>query len=122
MLAKKETYWTELKALSVAFVMMLGGFLLLAYLTLRPAGGGADVAAIFPPSMNLTEISYRLAALPFAMVRTGWTDTIVIVRPENKHASLDHLRSAGALVVMDAVASGGCTFLSIKQNIKGIKT
>ncbi len=111
---KKTSYWSELKALSIALVMMFGSFLLLAYLTLRPSDGGADVAVIFPPSMNLTEISYRLAALPFAMVRTGWIDTIVIVRPENKHTSLDHLHNAGALVVMDAVASGGCAFLSAR--------
>jgi len=104
-------------ALGIAAGLMLAGFLFLAVLSFRPANNGEDVAAIFPISMTLEEITSSSYQLSFTPMRTGWTDNIVIFRPR-EGASLDELKSIGALVVVSAIMNGGCVFLTSDSNNK----
>ncbi len=97
--------------------VMLAGFVFLVFLSLKPSKSGEDIAAIFPPSMSLEEITSISIDLPYTALRTGWLDNIVIFRPE-PGASLDDLKSAGALLVVSAVMNGGCAFLTSNRNKK----
>jgi len=108
---------TNVGALFVAGSMMLAGFLFLAFLTLKPSKSGDDVAAVFSPTMTLTEIANVISTLPFKLVRTGFSDSIVILRP-SEHAELEMLKEAGALFIIDAYANGGCAFFTRKSNKK----
>lgn len=105
------------KALLVAVAMMLAGFCFLAFLSLKPDKSGGDIAAIFSPNKSLTEIVLAVSTLPYVFVRTGFSDSIVILRPL-KTAQTGMLRDAGALLIVDAYANGGCAFLTQKPTEK----
>lgn len=101
------------RALALATVMIVAGFLFLATLTISPDKRGGELAVIFPPSMTLKEIVLRIAPLPFDLVRTGVLDSIVVLRPRIV-APISDLHTVGAWLVMDAYAGGGCAFLTKK--------
>jgi hypothetical protein len=105
----------NMQAAFLAFGLMFASFLFLAYLTLKPANDGSDIAAVFPPTMTLAEISTAIAGLPYTLVRTGFVDEIVILRPEDQ-ASLEQVKTAGAYLVISAVANGGCVFLKDEKS------
>ncbi|MBE7636887.1 hypothetical protein GUA87_08525 [Sneathiella sp. P13V-1] len=98
-------------AIWMAVFMLFAGFIFLAFLSLKPSSNGEDVAAIFPLSMSLKDITSISADLPFTPLRAGWSDNIVIFRPQ-PGAALEDLRSAGALLVVSAIVNGGCVFLT----------
>ncbi len=101
------------RALIIAGGMILASFLLLAFLALAPSRNGDDVAAVFSPKMSLTEITNAISALPFRFVRTGFLNSIVVLRPTGD-VPLELLKDAGALMIVNAYANGGCTFFTRK--------
>ena len=98
-------------AIWTAVFMLFTGFTFLAFLSLKPSANGEDIAAIFPPSMSLEEITSISVDLPFTPLRAGWSDNIVIFRPQ-PGAAFEDLKSAGALFVVSAIVNGGCVFLT----------
>lgn len=107
---KKEQI-SSWRATLLAIAMITFGFGFLSWLALKPAKDGSDIAVVLSPSVTLTEAVQTLSTLPFKFVRTGFTDFIVILRPA-ENADLSLLDDAGALFVINAVASGGCAFLA----------
>ncbi|WP_169544834.1 hypothetical protein [Sneathiella aquimaris] len=89
--------------------LLVSSFILLAALQMSSDDETSDLAIIFPPSISLTEISQRLAALPVSFVRTGFFENIVIVRPE-KSFSVESIVTVGAWFTMSAFINGGCSF------------
>ncbi|MBL4908174.1 MAG: hypothetical protein JKX94_12035 [Sneathiella sp.] len=121
MLANSKQHKREQKQAAVlALFMILAGFIFLAVLTLEPEKNNKDLAVLFPLSMSLKDIVARLAPLPVDMVRTGLFDSIVILKPR-KFFPISDLRAVGALLVIDAYASGGCSFLKKKTILSGGK-
>ena len=105
------------RALFIAGGMILASFVFLASLALVPSRSGDDVAAVFPLEMSLTDVTKAVSALPFRFVRTGFLDSIVVLRPVGD-VQLELLSEAGALMVVDAYASGGCVFFTRPINDK----
>ncbi|MBL4740723.1 MAG: hypothetical protein JKY12_07000 [Sneathiella sp.] len=97
-------------AIFLALFLMLGSFLFLAVLYFAPVKSGRDIAVLFPPDMNLTQIVEALAPLPVQLVRTGFLDNIVVLRPQSV-APIEALKAVGAWLILDAYANGGCLFL-----------
>jgi len=97
-------------ALFLALFLMVGSFLFLATLYFAPPKSGRDIAVLFPPDMNLTHIVNAIAPLPLQLVRSGFIDNIVVVRPQSE-VPFDALKAAGAWLILDAYANGGCLFL-----------
>ncbi|MEH6402720.1 MAG: hypothetical protein V7750_05060 [Sneathiella sp.] len=97
-------------ALFLALFLMLVSFVFLAFLYFTPVKNGRDIAVLFPPTMNLTHIVEAITPLPVQLVRSGFIDNIVILRPLSV-APIEALKSAGAWLVLDAYANGGCLFL-----------
>lgn len=71
-----------------------------------PRGDGA-VAVVFRPGLPLAEGIVRASAAGAAVVGAGVFGSILIVRPESADFAA-RVRMAGALVVLDADALGGC--------------
>lgn len=97
-------------ALFLALFLMLASFVFLAVLYFSPAKNGRDIAVLFPPTMTLTHIIKTITPLPVQLVRSGFLENIVVLRPQSV-APIDALKAAGAWLVLDAYANGGCLFL-----------
>ena len=72
-------------------------------LSMAPPAAG-PVAAVFPPWWDSAQV-LQAAAAAGPVVRFGALPFIVVVVPEHRHL----LRPAGAWLVLDPRALGGCT-------------
>jgi hypothetical protein len=91
-----------LPALALLFVSVFGG----AWLEFRPKSAG-QVAAFFPPWWSGKESLEAVAAAGGAVVRFGGLQNIVVVASSDP-ALLRRLHAAGAVLLLDPVAVGGC--------------
>jgi hypothetical protein len=94
------------RPLLVAVLVLCCSVLALAALQAQPRDGD-DVAAIFPPWIDGSEAIGRIGAAGGALVRTGITESILVVHGEGADFAA-RLRQAGAWLVVDPVAFGGC--------------
>ena len=103
-----------------AALLLIVSTLALAMLTLAPppttpgigapGGGSTDAvrAAVFPPWWHATRSFLAASAAGVTIIRTGAIPAILIVRLEHAD-SLARLRQAGAWLLLDPQALGGCT-------------
>ena len=104
MAASDRNYLAWLPALLLLVVTGLGT----AGLTLRPTTvAGGPVAAIFPPWWNATESFAAATTAGGNVIRQGaWSNILIVAAPG---IDLSHrLRHAGALLLVDPTAIGGC--------------
>lgn len=118
MAQKVKSVESNLKAgLMAAFLILLSG-IFLGYLQLKPDHNDRDVALVFSPQKSLGEIVTDLSSLPVQFVRTGFTDFIIIVRPDGP-AAFQKLADAREFFMVSAVKEGGCVYLDRKIYSKG---
>lgn len=86
--------------------LALSSFVAVATMTLAPQDG-APVAALFPPTLSRAEILQRVAFADAALVRHGAFDSLVVASADTPGLA-DRLHRAGAWIVFDPVAIGGC--------------
>jgi hypothetical protein len=78
-----------------------------AWLNARPKAPAGPVAALFPPWWRARDAFDGAAAAGAAIVRTGaWPTLLVVTSPDPRLEA--HLRAAGALLLLDPRALGGC--------------
>jgi len=102
MRAPRSTFEVMMPPLALAVSSVLA----VAAMTLTPHDG-APVAALFAPSLSRAEILERVAMADAALVRHGAFDSIVVAAADTPGLP-DRLRRAGAWIVFDPVAIGGC--------------
>jgi hypothetical protein len=96
----------EWRAASVALGLALAGLIALGWLQSRPQAG-AEVAAIFPPWTTQQAAFFSVLEAGGLVVRQGIADTVLVVHGEEPRL-IDRLYAAGAWVVVDPRAFGGC--------------
>lgn len=90
----------------VPVLMLLASLLLASFAGLAPTAG-RPVAAIFPPWWNATQVFEAVARAGGPFIRFGAFPFIAVtVSPDPAVAA--RLRAAGAFLVLDAQALGGC--------------
>lgn len=99
-----------LPALALLFVSAL----VLASAALMPGPATRQVAVLFNPLAPQSAVAGALAAADVRLVRNGATDAIVVVEL-GETGSTGSLYAAGAWLVLDAVAAGGCGLLGIPE-------
>ncbi len=91
-----------LPAIVLLVLSTVGG----GWLELRPKAAG-PVAALFPPWWSAREAFGAAAAAGGTILRTGaWPTLLVVASPDTRFAA--HLHAAGALLLLDPQALGGC--------------
>ena len=103
-----------------AFVLMAASSFVLGGLEAQPKDGG-DVAAVFPPWISGTGAFERVAEAGGAVIRAGVVDTILVAHSDDSDFAR-RLHRAGAWLVLDPVAFGGClapVATSSQENEKG---
>jgi hypothetical protein len=92
--------------LLVATVLAVVSVLAMAALQARPRSG-AQVAAVFSPWTSGQAAFARIAQADGLVVRRGFIDAIVVVQSDDP-GLIDRLYAAGAWLVVDPAAFGGC--------------
>lgn len=88
-------------------LLLLASWLALAYLSLQPRADAVVLAAVFPPWWGAERTFAAAASTGAAIIRTGAIPTIVVLHPTGDDG-LARLRQAGAWLVLDPKAIGGC--------------
>lgn len=73
--------------------------------------GTGPVAAVFPPWWSARDVMVGLARTDAAILREGFNASIVLASSPTPGLA-DRLRAAGALLVLDPQAAGGCLGLA----------
>jgi hypothetical protein len=95
-----------LRQILPAFLLLAATLPMTAVALVAPRDGG-PVAVVFRPGLPLAESIVRASTAGAAVVGTGVVDSILIVRPRTADFA-GRVRTAGAVVVLDADALGGC--------------
>ncbi|WP_366526262.1 hypothetical protein [Bradyrhizobium sp.] len=94
-------------AWSNAAVLLVAGWVALAFLSLQVRPGATVVAVAFPPWWSTPQVFAAAASARAAIVRATALPTLLVVRPDD-HDGLAQLHEAGAWLVMDAQAISAC--------------
>jgi hypothetical protein len=87
-------------------LVLLSGFLVVAWLDVRPKPG-QPVAAVFPPWWSAARAFTAAAAADGSVLRTGaWAAIIVTASPDPAFAA--RLRQAGAWLILNPQGLGTC--------------
>lgn len=90
-----------------AFALLMISAIAIGAATVRPGAGTRQVAIIFNPFASAEAVARVIADSGVRMVRNGIVPTIVVV-DLGQAVSPDDLYRAGAWLVVDAIAAGGC--------------
>lgn len=90
-----------------ALVLLLATAIAIGAATIMPGAGTRQVAVIFNPFASTQAVARAIATSGVRMVRNGAMSTIVVVDLAEA-ASPGDLYRAGAWLVVDAIAAGGC--------------
>lgn len=90
----------------LVLAMAVASALPFGWLEAQPSDG-RDVAAIFPPWIGAAEAVGKVAQAGGAVVRMGISGNIVVAHGDDP-AFADRIGRAGAWLIVDPVALGGC--------------
>jgi hypothetical protein len=90
-----------------ALALLAGSFVLLASLFLTPPAGATQIAAVFSPVMSKREVLAAVVEAGAAPVRQGALSNVMVVAAETDDIR-NKLQRAGAWVLLDPIAAGGC--------------
>ena len=94
------------RAFLFAIAVALGSAAPLGWLQARPRDG-QNVAAVFAPWLGTERAFGLVASAGGEIVRTGFIGTILVAHSDSPGFA-ERLRSAGAWMVVDPLALGGC--------------
>lgn len=97
---------SEYRAFLLALAMAAASPLPLGWIEAQPRDG-REVAAIFPPWMDANEAIARVARAGGAIVRVGLFHNILVAHGDDPTFA-DRIGKAGAWLIVDPVALGGC--------------
>jgi hypothetical protein len=100
-----------------ALALLVVSAVAIASASLVPGPTARQVAVLFNPLASQAAVVAALAETDVRMVRNGATDSIVVVELGRTARPAD-LYKAGAWLVLDAVAAGGCTLLGSRQQTR----
>lgn len=90
-----------------AVALLLTSAAATAWLDAKPRTADRPIAAIYPPWWSLGEAFQAARQADAYVIRTGAWSTIVVVQSANPGFS-QRLYDAGAILLLDAQAIGGC--------------
>ena len=90
-----------------AGALLLVSWLMVAALSLAPRPDADVVAVVFPPWWDEGRALLTAASTGAAIIRSGALPTILVVQPADRDGRA-RLRRAGAWLVLDPQALGGC--------------
>ncbi len=90
-----------------ASILLLSSAIAIATATVLPNAKARQVAVVFNPVWSTQAVAHAIAASGVRMVRNGALNTIVVVELDELSRP-DVLYQAGAWLVLDAIAAGGC--------------
>lgn len=99
--------WRPLMAWLPAVVLLLTSAAAMAWMHAKPGQADRPIAAIFPPWWSLGEAFQAARQADASIIRTGAWSTILVVQSSNQGFSR-RLHDAGAILLLDAQAMGGC--------------
>lgn len=96
-----------MKEMANGIILGAVGLMVLAGLSLAPPAGARQVAAVFPPWESQGEILSQISDIPYRLVRSGWSDTILIVDVSDA-PEMREVLAERAWFLADALALGTC--------------
>ncbi|MFD2206173.1 hypothetical protein [Kiloniella antarctica] len=106
---KDRNNCSSLKDFFPALFLLLFSSMYFVYLFFRPPEMTKQIAVLFPPNITFQQIHSYLAEIDARIVRVGLWDNLVVI---DLGAKLDTsmIQIPGALLLLDAVTTGGCFF------------